>query len=464
MSSRQSDSEIIENKSSGLFSLPGAFLKKLYANSDQKKQTKEKQDNYSQGDELQSERELTESSKALLSLINSAQKIFQKDETFAAVKNMAYEVTDDNGSNHVLFAFTSALKNASKKFCIEKKEEIFQLPLEILNNFKFSEQYKEQSTSLKKKCKKVGSIKELNACFQSAYSLFYSIYQDTYADKKELENFLFNIGSRISHISDKLHVVTEEQESDLKIQDDLNLKMNNAVKLISNNISTGNDLNSLKNNVKEQLDSLQSIVEEERQIVKAQESRIQNNVKVLANRVHKLQKEAQELRVKVQQEREHALKDTLTGVNNRQAYNEKVSELINSNENTGVCLLIWDIDHFKKFNDQYGHVVGDKVLKSVADKMQNSLKDDYFLARYGGEEFAMLLSGVSIDDAVQYANTVRDDVSNIVFLVKGKQVKVTVSCGMTCYQQEDNEQTIFERADQALYVAKQEGRNRVNVS
>ena len=463
MSAQNSDSEVIENKSSGLFSLPSVFLKKLYSNYDQAKQEKENPSASVHKDDVQVEGELSEVSKTLLSLINSTQKLFQNDEAFIAVKDLAYEAYNDEKANQVLLALTSVIRIVNKKFCIEKKEELFQLPSLILKNFKFSKQYQDKSNDLKNKCNNIKSVDELNICFQSAYNLFYSVYQDAYADKEELEKFLFNIGARINSIGDKLHAVAEEQESDIKIQGDLNLKMNDTVRLISNNIFTGSDLASLKNTVKVQLDSLQSIIEEERKIVKTQETRIQNNVKVLANRVHELQKEAQELRDKVQHEREKALKDSLTGINNRQAYNEKALELIQSDD-TSTCLLIWDIDHFKRFNDQYGHAVGDKVLKAVADKMKALLKKDYFLARYGGEEFAMLLPGVSSDDAIQFANGVREEVSKIVFLVKGKKVKITVSCGIASYQYKDSQQTLFERADQALYTAKQEGRDRVSAA
>ena len=464
MSAQNSDNEVIENKSSGLFSLPGAFLKKLYANHDQEKNINEGRGINTHDSEIKKEDELSEVSKSLLSLINKTQKIFNNDESFVAVKNMAFEAHNDAIVNQVLLALTSVIRNVDKKFCVEKKEEIYQLPSLILKNFKFSKQYQEQSNALKNKCKSINSIDELNSCFQSAYNLFYSVYQDAYADKEELEKFLFNMGSRISSIGDKLNIVTEEQEIDLKIQGDLNLKMNDAVKMISNDIFTGNDLASLKNTVKVQLDSLQSIVEEERKIVKSQESRIQKSVKVLANRVHELQKEARELRDKVQHEKEKALKDSLTGINNRQAYNEKVLELIQSEDDINACLLIWDIDHFKKFNDQYGHVVGDKVLKTVANKMKMSLKKDYFLARYGGEEFAMLLPDMSVENAIQFANTVRKEVSKTVFLAKGEKVQITVSCGIARYQHKDNQQTLFERADQALYTAKQEGRDRVRAA
>ena len=455
----------IEKKSSGLFSLPAVILKKLYSNTDLSSEQEQNIGIDSLIEEDGGEQELSEIAKSLLTLIANAKKIFKNNEEFDSVKKLVYEINDPLESNNVLLALTAALRNLNSAYIIEDKEVIFGLPLEILKKFKFSEQYQDKNIALQKQCKKIKSAGDLNVTLQAMYELFYSVYQDAYADKEELENFLFNIGAQISRIGDKLHNVAEEQASDLKTQGDLNSKMNDAVILINENISSNNDLSSLKNTVKEQLNALQNIVEEERKIVKAQEVRVRKNVKVLANRVNELKLEAQELRSKVRREKEQALRDPLTELYNRQAYNEKLEGLIASNKMSpkSLCLLIWDIDHFKKFNDQYGHVVGDKVIKSVADKLTSSLKDDYFLARYGGEEFAMLLPETTVKNSKEFADQVREEVSNISFLVKGKQVKITISCGISDLQDNDNEQKIFERADQALYLAKEEGRNRVKV-
>ncbi|QMU60378.1 MAG: diguanylate cyclase [Gammaproteobacteria bacterium] len=466
MDLQDSENDVIESKSSGLLSLPAAFIKKLYANnnqlsSDQRDQQTIESEVY--GDE--SCEDVREVSKSLSNLICSAQELFQNHDAFNSVNNMAHEITDVSDSNHVLISLVNVLEKVSKKYVIEKQELVFELPLEILKKFKFSKDYQDRSTSLQKKCKDIKSIMDLNECVRSIYDLFYSVYKDTYADKEELENFLFNIGAQISRIGDTLHTVAEDQASDLKVQDDLNLKMNDAVSLISENIISGNDLASLKNTVKVQLDTLQNIVEEERQIVKAQESRVNNNVKALAKQVNELKLETQELKDKVQREKEHALRDPLTSLYNRQAYNEKISEIVTSTEehDSNLSLLIWDIDHFKRFNDIYGHVVGDKVLKAVAEKLSKLLKDNYFLARYGGEEFAMLTPGLSIEESKVYADHVRNEISNIAFIVKGKKVQITISCGITSIQISDNSQSIFERADKALYAAKEQGRNRVNI-
>ena len=465
MDSQEAENKNVENKSSGLFSLPAEFIKKLYSSSEPTEEKEQHQFTEDNVDEVEIH-ELSDIAKTLLSLINNAQKIFGNSEAFESVKKLAYEASDTEESNHVLIAFAGVLKNTSNKFVIEKQDFVYGLPLEILEKFKFSKRYQSRSAELKKQCKNIKSISGLNDSLQKVYELFYSVYQDAYSDKEELENFLFNVGAQISRIGDNLYTVAEEQASDFKVQGDLNQKMNEAVTLISNKIISGNDLSSLKNSVKEQLDALQDIVEEERKLVKAQEKRVKNNVKTLANQVNELKLEAQELRNKIQCEKEQALRDPLTNIYNRQAYNEKIDELLIENENNlnDVCLLIWDIDHFKNFNDKYGHVVGDKVLKATAEKLYKSLKDKYFLARYGGEEFVMLLPGLSIEKAKEFADQVRNEVSNIAFMIKGKQVKITVSCGITNLQKNDSEKSLFERADKALYEAKEEGRNRVAIN
>ena len=481
-----------ESKSSGLLSLPAAFIKKLYANNEGQADRTEsngsdvlepdvkpeveadiERDNESDIEtDLQNEMEgagegdenAKELSKSLVSMINSTQTLFSGNDVFGSVRNMADEITDVSESNHVLFAFVNVLNKASKKYIIEKKENIFGLPLEIIKKFKFTKNYQDKRKLLKKKCEKIKSVDDLDACLLGLYELFYTVYEDVYSDKEELEKFLLNIGTQVIHIGEKLHNVAEEQASDFKAQGELNERMSDAVTLINDNISSGNDLVSLKNTVKIQLDTLQNIVEEERQIVVAQERRINENVKDLVNQVSELKKEAQELRERVQHEKEHALHDSLTGLYNRQAYNEKISEVISMIDCfDNFSLLIWDIDHFKKFNDEYGHVVGDKVLKTVSDKLNSLLKQNYFLARFGGEEFAMLIPELTIEQSLEYADYVRREVSEVTFMIKGKQVKITVSCGISSIQAKDTAQSIFERADKALYSAKADGRNKVCV-
>ncbi|MDA0690615.1 MAG: GGDEF domain-containing protein [Nitrospinae bacterium] len=174
----------------------------------------------------------------------------------------------------------------------------------------------------------------------------------------------------------------------------------------------------------------------------------------------------QSLSSKLEQTEAKALVDALTNVLNRNAYNMKISQMIRefSRVNEPFCLLVIDIDHFKKFNDQYGHKAGDRVLRSVAASVQESLRASDLVFRYGGEEFVVILGGADLGNAAKLAEKVRQGVEKDYYIDKEKNMKVTVSLGVACVQPEDTELSLFERADKALYVAKRKGRNQVEIA
>ena len=124
-------------------------------------------------------------------------------------------------------------------------------------------------------------------------------------------------------------------------------------------------------------------------------------------------------------------------------------------------MATWDVDHFKQINDSYGHAAGDKVLKIVAECLANSLRSVDFIARYGGEEFVMILPGSTLEQAMDVADRIREAVAKLGFHVSGKPLRITISCGVSALREGDTAASAFERADQALYRAKAEGRNRV---
>jgi diguanylate cyclase len=124
-----------------------------------------------------------------------------------------------------------------------------------------------------------------------------------------------------------------------------------------------------------------------------------------------------------------------------------------------VCVAVWDVDHFKRINDTYGHRAGDRVLCSVADYLKNHSRSTDFVARYGGEEFVMILTGTQINNAMPLLEKTRIAIGKLGFHYSGEPVSITVSCGVTELKQGDSAETVFERADKALYQAKNNGRN-----
>ena len=152
-----------------------------------------------------------------------------------------------------------------------------------------------------------------------------------------------------------------------------------------------------------------------------------------------------------------AFHDSLTGVYNRQRLNILLSSKIRAEEVFAFVLL--DIDHFKQINDTYGHLVGDTILKDLATLVQHNVRQNDIFARWGGEEFVIVLDGVkTIEHAQKIAEHIREHIAKHTFEEVGS---LTCSFGVTLYQKGDSVAALTQRADTALYEAKESGRNRV---
>jgi diguanylate cyclase len=120
-----------------------------------------------------------------------------------------------------------------------------------------------------------------------------------------------------------------------------------------------------------------------------------------------------------------------------------------------------DVDHFKHFNDTYGHQLGDLVLKDVANTLKSSVRSSDIAARYGGEEMVLLLRSASLKDGLNIAEKIRKAVENYELKDRNSSYKVTISLGVSIFKATDNADGVIKRADEALYKAKESGRNRV---
>jgi diguanylate cyclase (GGDEF)-like protein len=160
--------------------------------------------------------------------------------------------------------------------------------------------------------------------------------------------------------------------------------------------------------------------------------------------------------------RKRATTDSLTQAYNRSKFDEILKSEINRcrRYNTNLSLLVLDIDHFKKINDNHGHLAGDDILKSVVNLTQNSIRGTDYLARWGGEEFVVLLPETGLDRASALAERIKKNIEDHEFEKIGT---VTVSFGVTQWKNNESEDALIKRADDALYRAKNLGRNRVEV-
>ena len=174
----------------------------------------------------------------------------------------------------------------------------------------------------------------------------------------------------------------------------------------------------------------------------------------------------EKMRAEVKAAKEEANTDALTTLTNRKGFDkilkQKTKDVVDDTQT--LSLLMIDIDHFKKFNDTYGHLIGDQVLRLVSKTLVDSIKGKDTAARYGGEEFAVILPETNINAAIMVGNLLRKAVADKALIDKrtgGELARITISVGASQYIREEPIVDLIERADKALYHAKEKGRDRV---
>jgi diguanylate cyclase (GGDEF)-like protein len=168
------------------------------------------------------------------------------------------------------------------------------------------------------------------------------------------------------------------------------------------------------------------------------------------------------LEAKLKQREKEAHNDTLTGLPNRRALDTMLADAALRSHKLGepLTVVMLDIDHFKRCNDNYGHRGGDAVLVEIAARLRAEMRGSDFAARFGGEEFILVLPGCSLILGQRVAERVRQAIARRPVIYEGKSVSVTTSLGLAELQPKEKPGQVIERADQALYSAKNSGRNR----
>ncbi len=252
---------------------------------------------------------------------------------------------------------------------------------------------------------------------------------------------------------------------------------NNTQSVLAEIMSIIDRFNDDTNNYNEQLDEHVSklsdkitdptLKEMAREIV-SRATAIRESSSALSKKLEQSRSEVVQLKTSLEKVTHEASKDFLTGTGNRKAFEARIDELSAwaKAKNGDVCLLMLDVDHFKKFNDKYGHQLGDEVLKKVGRTLLDSVKGKDFVARYGGEEFAVLLPATPLATGLIVAENIRKSISETDLVRKdtGESVgPITVSIGVARYRPEADSVALFiSRADTALYRSKMGGRNCVS--
>lgn len=299
----------------------------------------------------------------------------------------------------------------------------------------------------------------------SALSLLLVIKEHAISEQRHIETFLSNIPSQIQSLEQYTLSASESNKLSIEHRDHLNNVISQQFDNIKTSSDAANELSSLQTTINQHLLELSDQFKKHKDTEDSRQHDTQKQLNLMSHKLQDMEIEAEELRNDLKIAHDQALRDTLTGLPNRLAFDER--SIIEFNRwyryQTPLTLLIWDIDHFKLINDNYGHKAGDKTLTLVAQLILQNCRDTDFIARFGGEEFVMILPNTNAEQALTLANNIRSIIADSGFNYNSEAITLTISAGISQFTSDDDFESVFERADQALYSSKEQGRNKCTI-
>jgi diguanylate cyclase len=281
------------------------------------------------------------------------------------------------------------------------------------------------------------------------------------SEKAEIESFLQQLTENLRELDNNLQSAVAAHRDTVEDGRALDAEVQVQVQGIEESVQRAQNLDQLKHVVQDRVDTIRRHMDVFRRSEDERIERAEREVEKLNDRLRRLEAESESLRGRIQQERNLALIDPLTEINNRLAYNERIAQEYArwKRYQAPLVFTVWDVDNFKKINDTYGHQAGDKVLKVVAKLLTSQVRETDFVARYGGEEFVILLPETELAHARTVAEKIRMAVEKCEFHYRNERVLITISCGLAVFAGDDEPDSVFARADAAMYRAKAAGRN-----
>ncbi|MCW3147549.1 diguanylate cyclase [Stutzerimonas stutzeri] len=382
------------------------------------------------------------------------------DLSAAAEPSTATELANDELAPQPLEDLASALPDAPEPAYSVVAERVEAALNGLLDGLHLPEPHQAQAVALRERIQRGLNWYELVPVLDDLAVLLLAVSD---RDQHEFESFLQTLNARLVAMQENLIAAHDGHAETQRTAEALDSELREQVDGLHSSMRQATDLPSLKRVVEARLDGLLQTVDAYQQQRSEHERELGERLQQLTGRVGSLEQAAQGLRGHLEEQRQKALLDSLTGLPNRAAWNERLTlEAARWQRYGGDLLLaVVDVDHFKRINDGYGHLAGDRVLKIIGSELQKRLRKTDFIARFGGEEFVLLLPATSIDAGLKVLEALRSGIDACPFHFKGERVQITFSAGLSAFASGDTPEQVFERADLALYRAKDAGRNRV---
>jgi len=332
----------------------------------------------------------------------------------------------------------------------------------LLDDLTLPERHRPQAEAMRDRLKNGLNWYELLPILDDLATLMLAI---TDSGQHEFEAYLQQLNERLEAFQSNLQAASEGHADNSSAARAMDTQIREQVDGLQNSVQEAADLDDLKQVLENHLEGLLGTMDQHQKQRDAREQEVAGRLKSLAERVAHMEQEALGYREHLEEQRQKALIDPLTGLPNRAAWGERLDHEIAQWQQHGntLSLAMLDLDHFKRINDSYGHLAGDKVLKIIATVLRKRLRDSDFIARFGGEEFVLLLPATTPAVGAKLLETLRAAIEACPFHFKGERVTITISMGLAAFRPGEHSDLVLKRADQALYRAKNAGRNRVEL-
>ncbi len=281
--------------------------------------------------------------------------------------------------------------------------------------------------------------------------------------QRDFEKFLLVLDERLSKVQSYLGDSRRADEEMIDQSQKLDRVMRARMTEMSKDLSAVSDLEELKHSITGHLDNITQAMDTFTDVRERHASVKDKELALLKERLQSMEEESKHIRKRLKEERSKALTDALTSLPNREAFDERFSLEYErwKRYRKPAVLVVADVDRFKSVNDNYGHLSGDKVLQIMAKEIQARIRKTDFVARYGGEEFVILLPETEPEVAHEVMDKTREMISRLPFHFRDEKIQITMSFGLAPFAEGCDMEGLFERADSALYKAKDSGRNQV---
>jgi diguanylate cyclase len=332
----------------------------------------------------------------------------------------------------------------------------------LLDDLTLPERHRPQAEAMRERLQHGLNWYELIPILDDLATLMLAI---TDSGQHEFEAYLQQLNERLEAFQSNLQAASEGHADNSSAARAMDTQIREQVDGLQTSVQEAADLEDLKHVLENHLEGLLGTMDQHQKQRDAREQEVATRLKSLSERVAHMEQEAQGFREHLEVQRQKALIDPLTGLPNRAAWSERLEHEIKQWQQHGntLSLAMLDLDHFKRINDNYGHLAGDKVLKIIATVLRKRLRGSDFIARFGGEEFVLLMPATPPAVGAKLLETLRAAIEACPFHFKGERVTITISMGLATFRAGEHSDLVLKRADQALYRAKNAGRNRVEL-